>query len=258
MRRNIWILALSILALSCKKGHSDLEVTPTLNVEQRNMGVFAVRTATWCGPCGSHLDNTQSAFENVKGSAVAMAFKDAFSEAQSPFADVLFDKLPGMFEIATSVPTLFQNFNAAAPATIAEHLESEVILNGNYEIIFNGNEMTINTTTKFFKEYLGDVYLAPFIIVDSLVGYQNQHPNSPQTVHMKYVADVAFPSSRTSGSKYEWGYLVSTGVVKKGHQVNLQFKAEKRDHWKNHNISVGMVYFRKMGEKFIFLNAFTK
>lgn len=258
MRKYIWILAFSTLVLSCKKGNSDLEVTPTLDVEQRNMGVYAVRTATWCGPCGSYLDNTQSTFENVKGSAVAMAFKDAFSEAQSPFANVLFDKIPDMFETATSVPTTFQNFNAAAPASIVEHLDAEVKMNGNYEIIFNGNEMTINTATKFFKEYLGDVYLAPFIIVDSLVGHQNGHPNTPQTVHMKYVADIAYPSSRTSSSKFEWGYLVSAGAVKDGHQVNLQFKAEKRDHWKNHNISIGLIYFRKMGDRFIFLNAFTK
>lgn len=257
--KKIWLIPVTALAiLSCTKETSNLDTTPTLDVEKKNMGVYAVRTATWCGPCGGSLNNTQTVFENVAGHAVAMAFKDAFSEAQAPFANVLFEKVPDMFGIATLVPTSFQNFNAELPASINEHLDNPVVLNGNYDIQFNGNELTINTTTKFFKTYTEDVFMAPYIIVDSLVGYQNEHPDSPETVHMKYVADIAYPSSRTSESKYEWGYLVSAGEVKEGHVVNLQFKAEKKDHWKNHNISVGMIYFRKVGNQFKFLNAFTK
>lgn len=235
-----------------------MEVTPTLDVEKKNMGVYASRTATWCGPCGSNLNNTHEVFDNVKGYAVAMAFKDALGSAQAPYADYLFEKVPDAFGIATSVPASFQNFNVAVPASINEHLEAEVFVNGNYELLFNGNEITINTTTEFFKDFYGDVYLAPYIIVDSLVGYQNDHPDSPETVHMKYTANIAYPSSLTETSKFEWGYLVSAGQIKNGHKVNLQFKSNKIDHWKNNNISVGMVYFKKVGDEFLFMNAFTK
>jgi hypothetical protein len=224
----------------------------------KNMGVYGVRTATWCGPCGSSLNGTQENFENAKDIAVGMAFKDAFSEAQAPYGNFLFDEVGPMFDLGNSVPTTFQNFNAAFPSSIMEHIDSAVFVNGNYEIEFNGNQMTINTTTKFFRDYGGEVFLAPYIIVDSLVGYQNGHPDSPETVHTRYVADIAYPSSRDAEAKFEWGYLVSAGYVDKGHTVNLQFTAEKRDHWKNHNISVGMVYFKKVGTKFVFFNAFTK
>jgi hypothetical protein len=258
MKNLLFIPVIAVALFSCKKESSNLEPTPTLDVEKKNMGVYAVRTATWCGPCGGSLNNTQTVFENVKDVAVAMAFKDAFSEAQAPFGNFLFDEIDPMFEVGNSVPTTFQNFNATFPASINEHVDTTVTLNGNYEIEFNGTEMTINTTTKFFKEYVGDVYLAPYIIVDSLVGYQNEHPDSPETVHMKYVADIAYPSSRDEEAKYEWGYLVSSSLVKDGHKVNLQFKAEKREHWQNHNISIGMIYFKKVGAKFVFLNAFTK
>lgn len=258
MKKLLYISLFSTVILSCKKESSDLETTPTLQVEEKNMGVFGLRTATWCGPCGGSLDNSHDVFENAKGLAVAMAFKDAFSAAQSPFGSLLFDKVGDMFDLPNSVPSSFQNFNIDFPGSINEHLELEVTVNGNYEIEFNGNEMTINTTTKFFRNYTGDVYLAPFIIVDSLVGAQAGHPDTPNTVHMKYVADVAYPSSRTEEAKFEWGYLVSTSEVKAGHEVNLQFKAMKRDHWQNHNISIGMIYFRRIGNEFRFLNAFTK
>ena len=258
MKNLLFIPVIAVALFSCKKENSNLEPTPTLDVEKKNMGVYAVRTATWCGPCGGSLNNTQATFESNKDVAVAMAFKDAFSEAQSPYGSTLFDLVPDMFEIATSVPTSFQNFNATFPSSIAEHIDTTVTINGNYEIEFSGTAMTINTTTKFFDENVGEIYLAPYIIVDSLVGYQNDHPDSPETVHMKYVADIAYPSSRDTDSKFEWGYLVSSSLVKEGHTVNLQFKAEKRDHWQNHNISVAMIYFKKVGAKFVFLNAFTK
>lgn len=258
MKKLLFIPLFAASLLSCKKENSNLEPTPTLDVEMKNMGVYGLRTATWCGPCGEYLNNSQENFENVKDIAVAMAFKDAFSGAQSPYANYLFDLLPEMFDLATSVPTNFQNFNVSVPATVPEHIDSAVYVNGNYEIEFNGNEMTINTTTKFFKEYVGDVYLAPYIIVDSLVGHQNGHPDTPETVHMKFVADIAYPSTRDLEAKFAWGYLVSASFVKAGHTVNLQFKAEKRDHWKNHNISIGMIYFKKVGAKYLFFNAFTK
>lgn len=258
MKKLLFLPVFAIALFSCKKESSNLEPTPTLDVQEKNMGVYAVRTATWCGPCGSSLNNTQNNFEESKDIAVGMAFKDAFSEAQSPYGNFLFDQVDAMFDVGNSVPTSFQNFNADFPSSVMQHIDSAVVVNGNYEIEFNGNEMTINTTTKFFKNYLGEVYMAPFIIVDSLVGHQNDHPDTPETVHTRYVADIAIPSNRSEEAKFEWGYMVSSDMAKAGHVVNLQFKAQKRDHWKNHNISVGMIYFKKVGEKFVFFNAFTK
>lgn len=258
MKKLVYLSLLSVAIYSCNKETSDLTVTPTLDVEMKNMGVYAVRTATWCGPCGNSMDNTHQVFDNMKDVAVAMAFKDAFSEAQSAYGNFLFDKVTEMFDLGNSVPTYFQNFNADFPASINEHLDTTVILSGNYEIEFNGNDMVINTTTKFFMDYVGEVFVAPFIIVDGIVGYQNGHADSPNTVHKKYVADVAIPATRLPENKYEWGYLVSFGLVKNGHTVNLKFTAQKDSSWANHNISVGLIYFRKVGNELKFLNAFTK
>ncbi len=258
MKKLLVLSMFSLAFVACKKETSNLQTTPTLDVEMKNMGVYGVRTATWCGPCGNSMNGTHQIFENVKGYAVAMSFKDAFSEAQSPYGNYLFDKVTEMFDLGNSVPTSFQNFNADFPASINEHLDTTVILGGNYEIEFNGNEMTINTTTKFFMDYSGEVFVAPFIIVDNIVGYQNGHPDSPNTVHKKYVADIALPTTRLPENKYEWGYLVSYGMVKNGHTVNLKFTAQKNANWANNNISIGLIYYRKVGDRFKFLNAFTK
>jgi len=261
MKKLILVPVLLTMAFACKKPVSDLETTPTLDVEEKNMGVWGVRTATWCGPCGSSLNGTQDIFEQNKHLVVGMAFKDAFigaEGAQSDWGNHMFDVVAGQFDLGSSVPTTFQNFNTGTPGTIAEHLAAEVVVNGNYEIDFNGNDMVIRTTTKFFTNYEEQVFLVPFIIVDDLVGYQTSHPESPNTVHKRYVADVALPVNKASEDKNEWGYLISDRFVKEGHTVNMTFKATKKSQWANQNVKIGMVYFRKIGNQFFFLNAFSK
>jgi hypothetical protein len=259
MKKAVYLIGVFAFALACKKPVSELETTPVLDVEKKNMGVLGVRTATWCEPCGNGLNNTQNIFEQNKHLVVGMAFKDAFNGAGGPHSDWgnnLFDKVGPQFDLGNSVPTNFQNFKHN---TVAEHLQSEtIVVSGNYEIDFDGNDMTIRTTSKFFTNYEDDVYLAPFVIVNNLVGHQLGHPDTPNTVHTRYVADVAYPANKSIDSKFEWGYLISSGPVRDGHTVNMTFKATKKSHWVNNNITIGMVYFRKVGNEFIFVNAFTK
>jgi hypothetical protein len=258
MRLIVCFFGLTALLFACKKPVSDLEISPTLDVEEKNMGVMILRTATWCGPCGASLNNSQTTFEENKDFAVGMAFKDAFSGqfgAHSDWGNHLFQRIAAQFDLPSGVPNSFQNFEFNS---IFEHLQAPTIINGNYEVDFQGDELTINTTTKFFTQFEGDVYLSPFIVVDSLVGYQNGHPDGVNTIHNRYVADVAIPVNKTIDAKFEWGYMVSAGVVKEGHQVNMTFKTSKKPHWEQKNISVALIYFRKAGNGLFFINAFTK
>ncbi len=258
MKKIIYLVGFLAFTTACKKPVSDLEVTPTLEVEKKNMGVLGVRSATWCSVCGAGLNNTQNVLELNKNQAVGMVFKDAFSGefgSHSDWGNNLFSKVATQFGLATSVPTNFQNFNHNS---VQEHVEGQTVVNGNYDIQFNGNEMIIRTTTKFFTQFEGEVYIAPFVIVNNLVGAQIGHPQTPNTVHTRYVADVAYPVNKDEESKFEWGYMISAGVVRDGHTVNMDFKSIKKSHWSNNNISIGLVYFRKVGNDFIFINAFTK
>jgi hypothetical protein len=250
------------LVMACNKKETSSE-TPSdfLSVEEKNMGVRGVMTATWCAPCGGQLNGTHDNFvgDLSFGAAAPMAFKDAFSGEFGPHSDwgnYLFDKVGPQFDLGNSVPASFQNFSEN---TIGEHVGAPfVALNGNYNIDFNGTEMIIKTTTEFFTDYTGDLYLAPFVIVDGLVGYQNGHPDSPETVHRYYVADVAYPTSLTEEDKFEWGYRIAAGDVRKGQKINMEFTLNKKGHWPNNKISIAMVYFRKVGNEYRFVNAYTK
>lgn len=260
--KKIMFISIVFLALSaCKKENSDKETTETLTVEEKNMGVFAQRTATWCGPCGASMNGTQDNMSNqlAQGRAVPMSFKDNFiglnGMSHSNWGDYLFGEVLDQFEIESSVPHSFYNFTQSS---IDEHVLDTVVLSGNYNIDFDGNKMTIKTTTQFFQSYLGDVYLAPFVIVNDLVGSQLEHPDTPNSIHKHFVADVAYPTGFAPEDKSAWGYRVAAGQMPKGQKINMEFTLEKKAHWVNSNISIAMVYFRKVDNQYIFLNAFTK
>jgi hypothetical protein len=266
MKKLLILTAAFTMLFACKKETSDKETTDILDVQEKNMGVYAVRTATWCEPCGNSMNGTQDNMTNqlVIGNAVPMAFKDAFidqnNQPHSDWGNYLFDEVRTKFDLAPSVPHTFYNFSQSS---VGEHVLDTVIVSGNYNIDFDGNKMTIKTTTKFFKDYLGDVYLTPFVIVNNLVGFQSGHPDSPttaspNTVHKHFVADVAYPTNFKPEDKHEWGYRVAAGQLRRGQNINMEFTLDKKPHWANNNISIVMVYFRKVNNDFLFLNAFTK
>lgn len=248
----------AVLVLAACKKTSDSTETATLDVTEKNMAVVAKRTATWCGPCGSYGFPTFESKQTQFGTkAVYMAWKDALSTGSTDGSH-LFDEVGPKFELGGSVPTFFNNFDAAAgAASIDEHVNAPVIANANYDLTVSGNQVTLKTTTKFFKDAEGTYYIAPYMIVDNIVGYQNGHADGNNTVHNAYVAGVAKPKS-TSGSE-DWGYTIAAGSVKAGYTANLDFTMTRDMGWNESDISFGLVIFKKLADdKLEFVNAFTK
>lgn len=260
MKKLVFLFSAALVFAACtKKETSGLEESQLLEVEKKNMGVQGLLTATWCGPCGGALDNSHMNMLNglEAGMAVPLVFKDAFSGASGAHGDMgnaLYSYYYSLLE-ASGVPTNFQNFN---DNSVGEHLQAPVILNGNYIIDFNGNDMLIRTTTEFFDDFTGDIHVVPFIVVSNLVGSQVGHSDSPETVHHYYVADVAYPSSMEPEDKTHLGYRLSAGDMRAGQRINMEFVATKKPHWSNNNIEIGLVYFRKVGTEYRFMNAFMR
>ncbi len=246
----------AVLVLAACKKTSDATETATLDVTEKNMAVVAKRTATWCPPCGSYGFPT---FEQKKVSfgdkAVYMAWKDAFVSTDGSH---LFDEVGPKFELGGSVPTFFNNFDVAAGASaVDEHVNAPVIANANYDMVVSGNQVTLKTTTKFFKNVEGTYYMAPYMIVDNIVGNQQGHADGVNTVHHNYVAGIAKPSG-TSANK-DWGYTIAAGSIKEGYTANLEFTMTRDIGWNESDISFGLIIFKKgEDDKLEFVNAFTK
>lgn len=232
------------------------DLKEVLEVDESNMAVIGKRTATWCGPCGSSgFPRFESLEIDYKGKAVFMAWKDAFVSAEGT---TLFDEVGPKFNLGGSVPTFFYNFIPnGADSLITNHIESDyVIANSNYKMTVEGQEVKLQTTTKFFSDVEGEFFVAPYMIVDGIVGYQNGHPDGVDTEHHKYVARIAKPAT-VSGVE-NFGYQLTTKGAQRGFTVSLDFTAKKDVTWKEKDISFGIIIFKKQTWGLEFINAFTK
>lgn len=168
-----YLIIASLSLISCKKETSEKPATATLEVEQKNMGVIAKRTATWCGPCGGYgfvaFDNLLTNFQDE---AVFLAFKGSFYHLDgyqvSQEGQLLFDNINDHFNIAASTPHFFYNFSPnSSSGMVSAHNESDVVVNSNYEFEMQSDKIKLKTTTKFFQEVEGDYYITPYLIVDN-------------------------------------------------------------------------------------------
>ena len=253
-----------VLILSCKKETSGEEQSKVLEVEERNRGVVAKRTATWCGPCGGFGWNTFDNHKNTFGDdAVYLAFKTAFNATSgglvSPMGNELYNKVFDIFDLESGTPRFFFNFNKDAGSSVQainQHVESPVYVNSNYEMLVQSDKILLETTVKFFRDTVGEFVIVPFLILDDIEGPQSGHANSPNVPHPKFVADIARPITLEQNS--DWGYTFITGEVKAGLIMNLTFEVERKATWGEENISFTILIFKKEGTQYKFINAFSK
>ena len=256
MKKIVLGLLIATAFVACRKTSPMEESENTLEVTESNMAVIGKRTATWCGPCGSWgFPQFESLKESYKGKAVFMAWKDAFTTVEG---STLYTEVGPTFNLGTNVPTFFYNFIPNAnDSIITKHIESDYVeANANYEMEVSGEKVMLKTTTKFFSEVSGEYYLAPYMIVDGIIGYQNGHADGNNTIHHNYVARIAKPT--TVSSIENFGYQLTTNGASRGYTINLEFEAKKEVSWKTKDISFGLVIYKKEPWGLQFVNAFTK
>lgn len=257
MKNLIISLILLTSVISCRKTSKMEPSEGTLVVAESNMGIIGKRTATWCNPCGDWgFPQFQSLKDKWGKRDVAyMAWKDAFKTEKG---SELFDEVGPQFNLGGSVPTFFFNFIAnTSDSVLTKHIEADyVIANSNYKMQIGGDKIKLETTTKFFTEVEGQYYLAPYLIVDNLVGYQNGHPDENFTTHRNYVAGIAKPIN--VGNVNNFGYQITTKGASAGTVINLDFEVDRDVTWPTRNISFVLIIFKKQSWGLEFINAFTK
>jgi len=258
MKRNILLLSLmSVFALAACKKESVEEPTATLDVEEKNSVLVAKHTWTGCGPCGGWgFDNFNSLISSTP-EHVHIAF--TMGNLGGYGNQAIYDFMQNTFEIPNATPTFHNNLDASLSVGEAEQLMEEqgVIANSNYEMKFEGDKIILNTTTKFFKDITGVFTIAPYLVLDGIVAYQNGHPDGNSTEHKKVAIDIAKPTT-VAQADFE-GYTVADGQVKAGHTVNLEFEVDADASWDPNNVSFALMIFQSNGDgTFKLINTFSK
>ncbi len=258
MKRNLlFLLLLSVIALSACKKVSTEEPTPTLDVEEKNSVLIAKHTWTGCGPCGGWgFTNFQSLMDNNPND-VHLAFKRGNVGGYDNQA--IYDFFKSTFDIQGGTPTFHYNLDETSSVGNArDQMDAQgVIANANYEMTIQGSKIILNTTTKFFKDASGTYRIAPYLVVDNLIANQAGHPDGANTAHKKVPVDVARPVGAAT-SNYG-GYIIADGSIKSGYAVNLECEVDIDPSWDPADISFALMIFQDLGGgSYSLVNTFTK
>jgi hypothetical protein len=258
MKRNLLFLSLlSVLALTACKKVSTEEPTDTLEVTEKNSVIIAKHTWTGCGPCGGWgFTNFQSLIDN-NPDEVHIAFKRGNVGGYDNQA--IYDFFKSTFDIQGGTPTFHYNLDETSSLGAArDEMDAQgVIANANYEMEIQGDKIILKTTTKFFKEAQGTFRIAPYLVVDNLIGNQAGHPDGANTAHKKVPVDIARPLGAAT-SNYA-GYVIADGDIKDGYTVNLECEVDIDPSWDPADISFALMIFRDNGnDNYGLINTFTK
>ncbi len=230
--------------------------TGTLTVPKKNMGLIALKTALWCGPCGSQGNPTFiQAYTENEGKAVALKVhsSDAFS------VSYLDNDFSSNFNI-TGIPRFVAcTNNSAWPLStinneVTQHISNEMVfVNGAARGTLKGDKLEIEARARFFEEMSGEYYMAVYVLEDGLKAEQTgyQGIDAPIATHNNVVRAVASLSA--------FGEKISeeAGITPQGKVVNLSYTLDFNPSWKKEKLKLAVIIWKKdeATGNFSFVNA---
>lgn len=232
-----------------------------LQVEEKQMALINKMTATWCGTCGTWgWDVFKEIIDETKGKAVLMG---TYGSSASDMTNQTAQQFNFAFAPGTGYPAFCyngQNFtqyvqgyvdSEATQETIidkaAKFNRDKPIVNAGYEMLIEGNSLTINTRTRFFQQTEGKYYLGVYVIEN---GVGNEQAGRGYSNHL-YVL-------RGTANETSWGEQVASGKIEAGFTGENSYSIEIEEDWNTDHLSAALVIWEKVGDKYIFVNAYTK
>lgn len=260
MKKNQIIVSLvlfaSVILTGCKK-EIDASASTFLSVEEKNSSLYFHYSSTALALSGTTGYTTFSNELLNYGSSQVFG-TITLGDVGGANNDTIFTSHAAKFGIVT-LPYFQSNLTSS---TFADAMELQnktiVVANANYELELTSDKIIVHTTTEFFQPTAGeDYYLSAYIIVDSLIAYQEGHPDGASTAHRKVVVDVGRPNGY---DPQYLGYKVASGNIEEGYRFNLTFEANRLAAWSDpKNISVALVLTKRASVNTtpIFVNAYT-
>lgn len=217
--------------------------------EKKSRAVVFKFTETWCGPCGAwgwNLANKVVDSIGDKGYYVGvMGSSDATLDANcwSPFQNnFLLNGYPTFvvndyktLDFFSSIKEKYDQFAATEPLASPAGLVS-----------ISGNTLSVNTKTKFWSAASGDFYLAAFLIEDKVKATQVGQTGIVE--HHFLMRGSLMPDFSP------WGQSLASGTIAANTEYNKSFTMALEPGWVKNNISVLLVVYKKVEEKYIVVN----
>lgn len=218
--------------------------------EKKSRAVVFKFTETWCGPCGAwgwNLANNvvdsigdNGYYVGVMGSSDISLDANCWSPFQSNF---ILDGYPTFVVNDVKVLTFFstikgkyEQFAAMEPLASPAGLAS-----------ISGNSITVNTKTKFWSAANGAYYLAAFLIEDKVKATQ---------LGQTGIVDHHFLMRGSMMPDFSpWGQALASGTIAANAEYSKTFTMPLNPNWVKNNISVLLIVYKKVGDKYVLVNA---
>jgi thiol-disulfide isomerase/thioredoxin len=217
--------------------------------KQERLGMIADFTATWCGPCGDWgLPAFKEAAKQTSNKAVALAVHAGGSDLAVAESEALNDA----FGI-TGIPTLLANgtvdASSAGPLVTAVNdfitQDAQVSAAAIVSIDEAKGSADIIAQTRWFEEMTGQMYLAIYVVEDSIENAQNTGSGS-QVINHDHVL-------RAEVTGQEFGTMVLNGEAWSGKTETFEVSVDLDPAWNMENTHFAMVLWREgvSGKEFI-------
>ena len=241
------ILATTILLFSSQS------FAQTFEVPERTKSVLFKMSALWCNPCGYYNFITEDIYQ-YNNDSILFVYCHC---GEDPFSGSMHNRLNGSVGIP-SYNVCGDYLTAWPPSydTIVDHCSSFLSNAPQANIAFNysiaGNNITVNTTTKFFQDQTNasdKYYVGAFIVENDLTVYQNQYDNEGygDQLQNRVLRTVLGNSIEDLGI---WGDQIATGSITGGTTFDHQFTGILDPSWVQDNIDVVVVVWKRTNDDF--------
>ncbi|MFK8005264.1 MAG: Omp28-related outer membrane protein [Saprospiraceae bacterium] len=207
--------------------------------------------ATWCPPCGGWgwtffenlvIDNEEKATMIVAHhdgqlvTAAGTAFSSNFGSPYQPYFYVYND------DVGASSSNVSTKRTEVKDMVDVEAAKSPVA-NAGMNLSLTGDQLVIDTKTKFFQAASGEYYLGVYAVENGVVKYQAGIGND--AVHEKVL--------RGSLTGENFGALLMNGDIAVGDEFTNSFTTEY-DSWDLDHLEIVTIVWKKDGDKYVAVN----
>ena len=236
-------------------------VNMNAQVPETHMALATPKTATWCEPCGEWgVESTEIMVEESMDKAVFIELHNSDDLSNTTNDAILADFPYTAYTPAWYVNGLNVTYAVDGGGQIPTYTEQNVksaidstyevppVANSIYEFTLSGNELTVNTQTKFFQSTEGDYYLAVYVVENDVDEDQDGAPAN-------FLRDFTLRTGMTAGNHY--GELVASGVIAAGTEYEDTYTVTLDNDWVQSHIWLATVIWQNNGGIYSYVNAFT-
>lgn len=224
-------------------------------VPQQQRSLLTKVTATWCPHCGSWgWEMFEGVLEENQDKAVMIATHYS-GDLLNPTAEAVANNLNPPYQPRFYLGNVEQGVTSSNVASklvevkdaIDANFLTEPVANAGIDAFRTGDQLQVNTKTKFFQDADGEYYLGVYVIEDEVVN--NQAGNSSTAVHKKIM--------RASVNGEHFGELLMNGSIAADTEFDHTFTMTLNPAWNTDNLEIVTIIWKKEASTYQFVNTNT-